>query len=72
MAPLTKDRNTPRLECEIRSAGVVVAILIFAGAIGMRDASGDLVNGQTATGLVGGGRTEERADNSAGSVGDIS
>jgi hypothetical protein len=35
----------------------------------MRDAAGNLVEGRTATGLVGVGRAEERVDNSAGAAG---
>lgn len=71
MPPLTEDRNTPRASGDIRVGLVAANTLIFAGALVMRDASGNLIEGQTATGLVGVGRAEERADNSTGSAGDI-
>ncbi|WP_425099141.1 hypothetical protein [Tropicibacter sp. S64] len=71
MAALTKDRNTARFEDGLRRGDVAAATLIYAGAIVMRDSSGNLIEGQTATGLVGVGRAEERVDNSAGSAGDL-
>jgi hypothetical protein len=71
MAALSADRNTPRFEGEVRRGDVAAATLIYAGAIVMRDAAGNLIEGQTATGLVGVGRAEERVDNSAGSAGDL-
>lgn len=71
MAALTKDRNTPRADGDLRSGPVAAGTLIYAGALVMRDASGDLVEGQTAIGLVGVGRAEARVDNSAGSAGDV-
>ncbi|WP_300439393.1 hypothetical protein [uncultured Mameliella sp.] len=71
MAALTADRNTPRFEGDIRQGDVAASTLIYAGTLVMRDASGNLVEGQTATGLVGAGRAEERVDNSAGSAGDL-
>lgn len=71
MAALSKDRNTPRLEGDILRGTVAAATTIFAGALVMRNAAGDLIEGQTATGLVGVGRAEERVDNSAGSAGDL-
>lgn len=69
MAALTKDRNTPRAEGDIRQGAVAASNLIFAGALVMRNATGFLVKGQTATGLVGVGRAEAQADNSAGGDG---
>ncbi|MDK3072763.1 hypothetical protein QO034_06545 [Sedimentitalea sp. JM2-8] len=71
MTALTQDRNTPRAEGDIRRGSVAAATAIFAGAIVMRNAAGFLIEGQTATGLVGVGRAEARADNSAGANGDI-
>lgn len=70
MAALTKDRNTPRAEGDIRQGQVAASTKIFAGALVMRNAAGFLIEGQTATGLVGVGRAEEQVDNSAGSNGD--
>jgi hypothetical protein len=70
MPPLTTGRNTPRLTGDDRQGAVAASTKIFAGAIVMRDAAGFLTEGQTATGLVGVGRAEELADNSAGANGD--
>ncbi|TMV09824.1 hypothetical protein FGK63_01775 [Ruegeria sediminis] len=69
MTALTADRNTPRREGELRSGAVAASTKIFAGALVMRNATGYLVKGQTATGLVGVGRAEEQVDNSAGANG---
>lgn len=66
---LTADRNTPRAEGDIRQYGLA-AVMIFAGAIAMRNSSGYITKGATATGLVGVGRAEEQVDNSGGSAGD--
>lgn len=72
MTALTADRNTPRLEGDIRQGPVAAAVKIFAGALVMRDASGNITKGQTALGLVGAGMALEQIDNSAGSAGDKS
>lgn len=71
MAALTKDRNTPEAIGDMREGPVAAATVIFAGAIVMRNAAGDLIEAATAVGLVGVGRAEKRADNSGGSAGDI-
>ncbi len=71
MVALTTDRNTPALLGEKRSGSVAAAALIYAGALVMRNAAGDLVPGQTAVGLVGVGRAEARFDNTAGAAGAI-
>ncbi|MGC9368704.1 MAG: hypothetical protein ACP5DX_04095 [Paracoccaceae bacterium] len=71
MTALTADRNTPRSQGDDRSGAVGAATTIYAGALVMRNATGYLVEGQTATGLVGVGRAEERVDNSAGADGDL-
>jgi hypothetical protein len=70
MTALATDRNTPRSQGDYREGAVAAAQLIFAGAIVCRNATGFLVKGATATGLVGVGRAEARVDNSAGSAGD--
>lgn len=70
MAALTADRNTPRLQGDDRQGAVAASVTVYAGAILMRDASGNLTPGATATGAVGVGRAEERVDNAAGSAGD--
>lgn len=69
MTALAQDRNTPRAEGDIRRGSVAASTLIYAGALVMRNAAGYLIEGQTATGLVGVGRAEERVDNSAGANG---
>ncbi len=71
MAPLTADRNTPRSEGDLRSGLVAASTKVFAGALLMRNAAGNVIEGQTATGLIGVGRAEEQVDNSAGSAGDL-
>jgi len=69
---LTADRNTPRRDGSIVTLPVAAAKLIYSGALVARDASGNATPGATATTLIGVGRAEARADNSAGSAGDIS
>jgi hypothetical protein len=68
---LTKDRNTNRFDGDVKSLGVAAAMLIYGGALVMRDASGYARKGAAALGLHGVGRAEERVDNSAGSAGDL-
>ncbi len=71
MTALSKDRNTARAAGDLREGPVAAATLLYAGALVMRNAAGDLVQGQTATGLVGVGRAEARFDNSSGAAGDL-
>lgn len=71
MATLTADRNTLERTGDYRYGPVGADELIHAGAIVMRDATGHLVAGQTATGLIGVGRANGRANNSGGSNGDL-
>ena len=68
---LTADRNTPRAEGDLLVQGMA-AVKIFAGSIVMRNSSGYLTKGATATGLVGVGRAEQQVDNSAGAAGALS
>lgn len=73
MAALTGNRNTPQLldlAPAPRVGAVAAAQKIFAGAIIMRNATGFLVKGATATGLVGVGRAEALVDNTGGAAGD--
>jgi hypothetical protein len=65
MAPLTADRNTPRLEGDLRRGTLGASQSVFAGAILMRNASGDLIEGATATGAVGVGVAQERVASTA-------
>lgn len=71
MAALTKGRNTPARSGDITEAPVKAATKIFAGALVAIDASGWAVPMSTATTLVGVGRAEAMADNSAGANGAI-
>lgn len=70
MPALNQDRNTPRLDGDLRHGLVAAASLIYAGAIVMRAADGYLHEGHTATGMVGVGRAEARVDNRFGVDGD--
>lgn len=72
MTALATDRNTARSQGDDRSGLVAASTLIYAGALLMRNAAGYVIEGQTATGLVGVGRAEERVDNLTGANGDLS
>lgn len=75
MPALTSDRNTvQRLDpAPVPRIGLMAAAqTIFAGALVMRNASGLLVKGDTAVGLVGVGRSEGYFDNGDGADGDLS
>lgn len=69
MTALAVDRNTPVLQGDLLKQAAA-AVLIYAGSLVMRNASGYLTKGATATGSVGVGRAEERVDNAAGAAGD--
>lgn len=71
MAALTEGRNTPEALGPIRTGGVAASTTLFPGAMVMVNAAGFIIEGQTATGLIGVGRSEGLADNSGGSNGDI-
>jgi hypothetical protein len=60
MTALTADRNTPRLEGDERIGTLGATQEIFAGAMLMRNATGDLIEGATATGAFGVGMALER------------
>lgn len=66
---LAADRNTPRREGGIHNGGVAASVLIYAGALLMRNAAGYITPGATATGSVGVGRAERQVDNSSGAAG---
>lgn len=57
---LATDRNTRRREGDIKEQGLAASVVCYAGALLMRNASGYLTKGQTATGLVGVGVAQER------------
>jgi hypothetical protein len=67
---LTKDRNTPARAGQTFSYPLAAA-KVYAGSIGVIDASGYLTKGSTATGLKCAGRINEQVDNSAGNAGDL-
>ncbi|MFN3971251.1 MAG: hypothetical protein ACK4L4_07760 [Gemmobacter sp.] len=68
MPPLTEDRNTPE-RLGIDDVGLLGASqTIFAGAILMRNAAGQLIRGATATGSVGVGRAEKRGTSTTAGV----
>lgn len=71
MTALSEDRSTPIRLGDVLSGPVAASQLIYAGALVMRNAAGDLVKGATATGAVAVGRAELRVDNSTGSAGDL-
>lgn len=68
MAALTADRNTQELSGVEREGLLGASQAIFIGALLMRNASGHLVKGATATGAVGVGRAEERGASTAAGV----
>lgn len=67
---LAQDRNTPEMIGADRQGGLAASVVVYAGAIVMRNAAGYLTKGATATALVGVGRAEERATGGAG-AGDV-
>lgn len=71
MTALTQPRNTPAWgDSPHRVGDAAASVLIYAGAIVMRDASGNLTKGATATDLIGVGRASSTVDNSGGSAAD--
>lgn len=71
MVALTSERNTKTRLGDLRY-DAMAAVKIFAGGIVMRNASGLLTKGATATGCFGVGRAEATVDNSAGAAGAVS
>jgi hypothetical protein len=63
---LTADRNTARAQGDIFQQGMAASVVVYAGALLMRNAAGYLTKGATATGSVGVGRAEERKTGGAG------
>lgn len=60
MVALVSDRTTPRAEGEERTGTLGAAQAIFGGAMLMRNAAGDLIEGATAIGAFGVGVAQER------------
>ena len=72
MVALTKSRNTPRAEGDIRQGTIGAGAKLFGGAIVMRNAAGHLVQGQAGGALVAVGRSERMVDNTGGADGALS
>ena len=64
MAALTQDRNTPERNADEFTFDMAAATTIFAGSLVALDASGNLVKGTTAVGLIAAGRAQESKTNS--------
>jgi predicted RecA/RadA family phage recombinase len=71
MSALTADRDTPKRDGQEYSFPVAASTKIYQGAIVALNSSGYATKGATATTLAAVGVAVERADNSAGSAGDI-
>jgi len=63
---LNTDRNTARAEGNRRVGPLLAGVLVYGGAMVMRNAAGYLTKGQTALGLVGVGVARERKTGGAG------
>jgi len=68
MTALTQDRNTPQAKGDARVGLLGANQTIHAGSILMRNASGHLIAGTTATGAFGVGRAEERMTSTTAGV----
>ncbi len=68
MTALTADRNTPEMEPGERVGLLGASQAIFAGSILMRNSSGHLIEGATATGSFGVGRAETRGTSTTAGV----
>lgn len=68
MTALAADRNTPEAIGADRQGLLGATQAIFAGALLMRNASGQLLKGATATGSYGVGRAEERVTSTTAGV----
>lgn len=71
MAALTAGRDTPRRDTSVVRGRMAADTVFFAGALIMRNAAGDLIEGATATGMFGVGVAETTFDNTGGSAGDV-
>ena len=68
---LSEDLDVPSREGRRASYGVLNGVMIYDGAVVVKDASGYAKPGLTATGLVVLGVADDQADNTAGQDGDI-
>ena len=71
MVALAADRNTPAALGDMNADPVGAGSKILAGALVMRNATGFVVKGATATGCFACGRAEMLADNTSGANGAI-
>lgn len=71
MSALTGDRNTPRRDGEVFEFGVGSGQVIWAGSMTLLDGEGVLVPAVPSVGGTVVGVALDRADNSAGSAGDV-
>jgi hypothetical protein len=65
---LAADRNTPEAVGIEREGLLGASQVIFAGALLMRNASGHLIKGATATGSFGAGRAEKKGSSTTAGV----
>lgn len=72
MTAATQDRNTLRRDGNQMVLPVAAATLIYGGTIVCVNAAGTATKGATSTTLKAVGVAEDRADNAAGSAGDVS
>ncbi|AUZ85855.1 hypothetical protein [Methylophaga nitratireducenticrescens] len=70
MTALIKERNTPERGQLTIGHPVEATTILFAGSIGVLNASGNAISAATATGLKAPGRVEQTVDNSSGAAGD--
>lgn len=68
MVALTADRNTPELEPGERVGLLGASQVIYNGSLLMRNASGHLIKGATATGSFGVGRAEKAGSSTTAGV----
>ena len=71
MTALTQDRNTLRRDGVQTELPVAAGARIYGGALVAINAAGFAVPGSTATGLIGAGVAEQRADNTGAAAGAI-
>lgn len=70
MTALIKGRETSERIGGIKGGLLAAAVNVFAGALLVRDADGNIAPGTTTVGVVGVGRAEEAIDNTNGLAGE--
>lgn len=68
MVALTENRSTKKMNAGVRSGLLGASQTIFAGALLMRNASGHIIKGATATGSFGVGRAEAAGSSTTAGV----